>query len=228
MEAMKHKILVVEDEPSLSKIMKYDLENVGFNVFLAHDGEEAYRLAKAETFECLIVDWMIPKMDGLTFIKKIRSEGYKQLIVMLTARGTEFDTIEGFSSGADLYLKKPFSNRELIAQIKALFKRFEKEKPSSLSTYGDIKIDHLQFKTYIKNKEVELTKLEFELLKLLLENQTQVISRDDILSKVWGFKYDGVTRIVDVHVYNLKQKLSDSKSSIRSVRGVGYAISISD
>jgi two-component system alkaline phosphatase synthesis response regulator PhoP len=228
MEAMKHKILVVEDEPSLSKIMKYDLENVGFNVFLAHDGEEAYRLAKAETFECLIVDWMIPKMDGLTFIKKIRSEGYKQLIVMLTARGTEFDTIEGFSSGADLYLKKPFSNRELIAQIKALFKRFEKEKPSSLSTYGDIKIDHLQFKIYIKNKEIELTKLEFELLKLLLENQTQVISRDDILSKVWGFKYDGVTRIVDVHVYNLKQKMKDSKSSIRSVRGVGYAITISD
>ncbi len=225
---MKHKILVVEDEPSLSKIMKYDLENVGFNVFLAHDGEEAYRLAKAETFECLIVDWMIPKMDGLTFIKKIRSEGYKQLIVMLTARGTEFDTIEGFSSGADLYLKKPFSNRELIAQIKALFKRFEKEKPSSLSTYGDIKIDHLQFKIYIKNKEIELTKLEFELLKLLLENQTQVISRDDILSKVWGFKYDGVTRIVDVHVYNLKQKMKDSKSSIRSVRGVGYAITISD
>lgn len=225
---MKHKILVVEDEPSLSKIMKYDLENVGFTVFLAHDGEEAYHLAKTETFECLIVDWMIPKMDGLTFIKKIRSEGFKQLIVMLTARSTEFDTIEGFSSGADLYLKKPFSNRELIAQIKALFKRFEKEKPSSLSTYGDIKIDHLQFKTYIKNKEIELTKLEFELLKLLLENQTQVISRDEILSKVWGFKYDGVTRIVDVHVYNLKQKMKESKSSIRSVRGVGYAITISD
>jgi two-component system alkaline phosphatase synthesis response regulator PhoP len=225
---MKHKILVVEDEPSLSKIMKYDLENVGFNVLLAHDGEEAYRLAKTETFDCLIVDWMIPKMDGLTFIKKIRAEGYKQLIVMLTARGTEFDTIEGFSSGADLYLKKPFSNRELIAQIKALFKRFEKEKPSSLSGYGDIKIDHLQFKTFIKNKEIELTKLEFELLKLLLENQTQVISRDDILSKVWGFKYDGVTRIVDVHVYNLKQKIKESKASIRSVRGVGYAITIAD
>lgn len=224
---MKYKILVIEDEPSLSKIIKFDLENAGFEVALADNGLTAYQLVKTNKYDCLIIDWMIPKIDGVALIKKLRLEGHKELTVMLTARGTEFDSIEGLTSGADLYLKKPFSNRELIAQIKALFKRFEKEQPQETIAYGDIKIDYLQLKTFVRGKEVELTKLEFELLKLFLQNNNKVISRDELLNKIWGFSYDGTTRIVDVHVYNLKQKIKDSKATIRSSRGVGYAFNIS-
>lgn len=225
---MAKKILVVEDEASLAKILKFDLETAGFFVKTASNGQEAYRLAQKESFDCLIIDWMMPTMNGIDLIKKLRAEKNQSLFVMLTAKTSEFDAIEGLGSGADLYLKKPISNRELIAQIKALFGHFKEEKTSEseILSYGDIALNLKLYKATIKTKEIELTKMEFDLLKFFVINQEHALSRDAILNSIWGFNYDGTTRIVDVHVYNLKRKLADSVCYFKPVRGVGYCLLI--
>lgn len=223
---MAKKILVVEDEASLAKILKFDLETAGFLVKTASNGLDGYRLLQKEAFDCLVIDWMLPTMSGVELIKKIRAEKNKALIVMLTAKTSEFDAIEGLGSGADLYLKKPISNRELIAQIKALLGHFKEEKDgeSELLSYGDITIDIKQYKVLVKDKEIPLTKMEFDLLKFFIINKEHALSRDAILNSIWGFNYDGTTRIVDVHVYNLKKKLDHSSCFFKPVRGVGYSL----
>ncbi len=223
---MAKKILVVEDEASLAKILKFDLETAGFLVKTALNGTEAYRLVQKESFDCLVIDWMLPSMNGIELIKKLRAEKNKALFVMLTAKTSEFDAIEGLGSGADLFLKKPISNRELIAQIKALFGHFKDDKltDTDLLSFGDIALDLKQYKAMIKEKVIELTKMEFDLLKFFIINKEQALSRDAILNSIWGFNYDGTTRIVDVHVYNLKKKLEKSTCFFKPVRGVGYSL----
>jgi DNA-binding response OmpR family regulator len=224
---MAKKILVVEDEASLAKILKFDLETAGFLVKSAVNGNEAYRLVQKESFDCLIIDWMLPSMNGVELVKKLRAEKNKALLVMLTAKTSEFDAIEGLGAGADLYLKKPISNRELIAQVKALLGHFKEEKViEEAIEYGDIVLDLKQYRVKIKETEVFLTKMEFDLLKFFIINKTQALSRDTILNSIWGFNYDGTTRIVDVHVYNLKKKLAKSTCFFKPVRGVGYALLI--
>lgn len=223
---MAKKILVVEDEPSLAKILKFDLETAGFVVKNANNGTEAYRMVQKEKFDCFIIDWMIPNMSGLDLIKKLRAEKNKGLFVMLTAKTSEFDAIEGLSSGADLYLKKPISNRELIAQIKALLGHFQPDKNHEEDTldFSNILLDLKQFKVFVNQKPIELTKMEFDLLKFFIVNKEQALSRDTILNAIWGFEYDGTTRIVDVHVYNLKRKLIAAECFFKPVRGVGYSL----
>lgn len=223
---MAKKILVVEDESSLAKILKFDLETAGFDVKLATNGTEAYRLVHKESFDCLVIDWMLPVMNGVELIQKLRAEKNKALFVMLTAKTSEFDAIEGLGAGADLYLKKPISNRELIAQIKALLGHFKEEKveASEYLSFGDINMDLKQYRVTIKQKEIELTKMEFDLLKFFIINKEQALSRDTILNSIWGFNYDGTTRIVDVHVYNLKKKIENSSCFFKPVRAVGYSL----
>ncbi|MEY3431190.1 MAG: hypothetical protein RIS53_88 [Bacillota bacterium] len=223
---MAKKILVVEDEASLAKILKFDLETAGFLVKTALNGTEAYRLVQKESFDCLVIDWMLPTMNGIELIKKLRAEKNKALFVMLTAKTSEFDAIEGLGSGADLFLKKPISNRELIAQIKALLGHFKEDQSNEndLLTFGDISLDLKQYKATIKGKVIELTKMEFDLLKFFIINKEHALSRDAILNSIWGFNYDGTTRIVDVHVYNLKKKLENSSCFFKPVRGVGYSL----
>jgi two-component system alkaline phosphatase synthesis response regulator PhoP len=223
---MPNKILVVEDEPSLAKILKFDLETVGFKVTVAVDGLQAYQLTKQEKFVCLIIDWMLPGLNGVDLIKKLRVDKTNALLIMLTAKTSEFDAIEALSGGADLYLKKPISNRELIAQIKALIGLSKKDvvSESELITFADIVIDPKQFKVFVKEKEIELTKMEFDLLRFFIANKEKALSRDTILNAIWGFEYDGTTRIVDVHVYNLKKKLQNSGCHFKPVRGVGYTL----
>ncbi len=223
---MAKKILVVEDESSLAKILKFDLETAGFDVKLATNGTEAYRLVHKESFDCLVIDWMLPVMNGVELIQKLRAEKNKALFVMLTAKTSEFDAIEGLGAGADLYLKKPISNRELIAQIKALLGHFKEEKVevSEYLSFGDINMDLKQYRVTIKQKEIELTKMEFDLLKFFIINKEQALSRDTILNSIWGFNYDGTTRIVDVHVYNLKKKIEHSSCFFKPVRAVGYSL----
>lgn len=226
---MPNKILVVEDEPSLAKILKFDLETVGFKVTVAVDGLQAYQLTKQEKFVCLIIDWMLPGLNGVDLIKKLRVDKTNALLIMLTAKTSEFDAIEALSGGADLYLKKPISNRELIAQIKALIGLSKKDvvSESELITFADIVIDPKQFKVFVKEKEIELTKMEFDLLRFFIANKEKALSRDTILNAIWGFEYDGTTRIVDVHVYNLKKKLDRAGCKFKPVRGVGYTLLIS-
>jgi DNA-binding response OmpR family regulator len=223
---MAKKILVVEDELSLAKILKFDLETAGFDVKHAKNGTEAYRIVHKESFDCLVIDWMLPAMNGIELIQKLRAEKNKALFVMLTAKTSEFDAIEGLGAGADLYLKKPISNRELIAQIKALLGHFKEEKieVSEFLSFGDINMDLKQYRVTIKQKEIELTKMEFDLLKFFIINKEQALSRDTILNSIWGFNYDGTTRIVDVHVYNLKKKIENSSCYFKPVRAVGYSL----
>jgi two-component system alkaline phosphatase synthesis response regulator PhoP len=223
---MPKKILVVEDELSLAKILKFDLETAGFVVKTAVNGAEAYKMVHKETFDCLIIDWMLPLMNGVELIQKLRAEKNTALFVMLTAKTSEFDAIEGLGSGADLYLKKPVSNRELIAQIKAMFGHFKEDKKDVGDTlsFGDIKMDLKQYQVVIQEKPIEVTKMEFDLLKFFILNKEQALSRDTILNSIWGFNYDGTTRIVDVHVYNLKKKIEDSSCYFKPVRGVGYSL----
>jgi len=181
---MAKKILVVEDEPSLAKILKFDLETAGFVVKNANNGTEAYRMVQKEKFDCFIIDWMIPNMSGLDLIKKLRAEKNKGLFVMLTAKNHEGDTLD-------------FSN---------------------------ILLDLKQFKVFVNQKPIELTKMEFDLLKFFIVNKEQALSRDTILNAIWGYEYDGTTRIVDVHVYNLKRKLIAAECFFKPVRGVGYSL----
>ena len=199
---MPNKILVVEDEPSLAKILKFDLETVGFKVTVAIDGLRAYELSKQDKFDCMIIDWMLPGLNGVELIKKLRVDKSSSLLIMLTAKTSEFDSIEALSGGADLYLKKPVSNRELIAQIKALIGLSKKDvdNESEMITFADISIDSKQFKVFVKTKEIELTKMEFDLLRFFIANKEKALSRDTILNAIWGFEYDGTTRIVDVHI----------------------------
>jgi two-component system, OmpR family, alkaline phosphatase synthesis response regulator PhoP len=222
---MAKKILVVEDEISLAKILKFDLETAGFIVKIAKNGVEGYQLVQKETFDCFIIDWMLPVMNGVELVKKLRTDNIKSLIVMLTAKTSEFDAIEGLGSGVDLYLKKPISNRELIAQIKALLGHYREEKSAENQlNFGDISIDLKQYRVTQADQEIALTKMEFDLLKFFVINKAQALSRDTILNSIWGFTYDGTTRIVDVHVYNLKKKLANSQCYFKPVRGVGYSL----
>jgi two-component system alkaline phosphatase synthesis response regulator PhoP len=223
---MSKKILVVEDEESLAKILKFDLETVGFNVKVARDGQEAYRIALKEKFDCLIIDWMLPLLNGVELIKKLRIEKHQAVIIMLTAKSSEFDAIEGLSAGADLYLKKPISNRELIAQVKALFGliKEENQEDDEVIVFGNITIKPNQYILLLDKQEIPLTKMEFDLFKFMVINKNQAISRDTILNSIWGFNYDGTTRIVDVHIYNLKKKLAAGACHFKSVRGVGYSL----
>lgn len=223
---MPNKILVVEDEPSLAKILKFDLETVGFKVTVAMDGLHAYELTKQEKFVCMIIDWMLPGLNGVDLIKKLRVDKTTSLLIMLTAKTSEFDAIEALSGGADLYLKKPVSNRELIAQIKALIGLSKKDAvtDSEMITFADISLDPKQFKVFVRSKEIELTKMEFDLLRFFIANKEKALSRDTILNAIWGFEYDGTTRIVDVHIYNLKKKLDKAGCNFKPVRGVGYSL----
>lgn len=223
---MPNKILVVEDEPSLAKILKFDLETVGFKVTVAMDGLHAYELSKQEKFVCMIIDWMLPGLNGVDLIKKLRVDKTTSLLIMLTAKTSEFDAIEALSGGADLYLKKPVSNRELIAQIKALIGLSKKDAvtDSEMINFADISLDPKQFKVFVRSKEIELTKMEFDLLRFFIANKEKALSRDTILNAIWGFEYDGTTRIVDVHIYNLKKKLDKAGCNFKPVRGVGYSL----
>ena len=220
----KYNILLVEDEITLSKIMKYDFESSGFDVTLVHDGEKAYEMLKKNSFDALLVDWMIPKLSGVELIKRIRDEGMNIFVVMITAKNTEIDLLDGLTAGADLYIKKPFSNRELVLQLKGMLSRFAAPNQKKKIESEDIMLDLSTMKAFIHDKEVYLSKMEFNLLKLLMTQISKVYTRDELLNLLWGQEFDGISRVVDSHIHNLKQKIKPSAFEIRSSRGIGYAL----
>jgi len=220
---MERHILIIEDEPSLGRILRFDLESAGYRVTVATDGAEGYRKAHEELFDCLIVDWMLPKLSGIELIKRLREEKHNEIIILLTAKTTELDVIEGLSSGADLYLKKPFSSRELLAQLKSLFNRFTTNRDGRIQ-YGEITIFPKEYRLTIGALEPKVTKREFELLLVLFENEGKLLTRDYLLNTIWGFDYDGSTRIVDVHISKLRNLLAMTAYEINSVHGVGYTL----
>ena len=222
------KILVVDDEVLLVKGMKFNLENEGYTVETAYDGEAAVELAKNNDFDLIILDLMMPKLDGLSACMKIR-EFSNVPIIMLTAKSEDADKIMGFESGADDYITKPFNILELKARIRAMLRRAgastQKEVRRTLLTAGHISLDSEQRVAIRDGETVELTAKEFDLLELLMKNPRRVYSRENLMDLVWGYTYAGDFRTVDVHIRRLREKLEKNPAEpelIMTKWGVGY------
>lgn len=221
------KILVVDDEKLLVKGIKFNLENDGYEVAVAYDGEEAVELAKSGDFDLIILDIMMPKMTGLEACMQIR-EFSNVPIIMLTAKGEDMDKLIGFEQGTDDYLTKPFNILELKARIRALLRRStpaETKEECTRITCGDITLDTSERNAYKNGKAVELTAREFDLMELLMKNPGHVYSRENLLDIIWGYEYQGEIRTVDVHVRRLREKLERVPAQpeyFMTKWGVGY------
>ena len=230
---MSYKILVVDDEQSIVTLLKYNLEQAGYMVDVAYDGNEA--LSKLETFnpDLIVLDVMLPEKDGIEVCKTIRTEKNLVPILMLTAKDDEFDRVLGLELGADDYMTKPFSPREVVARVKAILRRSEMVQTASQDDtdediiIGSIRIRPDFFEVYKGDELLELTPKEFELLLYLIERQGRVMSREHMLNSVWNYEFAGDSRIVDVHVSHLRDKLEENPKQptlIKTVRGLGYKL----
>jgi two-component system alkaline phosphatase synthesis response regulator PhoP len=226
------KILVVDDETYIVELVKFNLEKEGFRVIVAYDGLNALDMVRTEKPDLILLDIMLPNMDGLQVCRTLKQDpGYNTIpIIMLTAKGEEFDTVLGLEMGADDYVKKPFSPREMVARVKArlrALKILEAEKAIGKRIYvvKELIVIPDKYEAFIGEEKLELTPKEFELLSLMASNPGKVFTREALLEKVWGYEYSGDTRTVDVHIRHLRQKLKDDISYpeyIETVRGVGY------
>jgi len=224
---MKEKILIVEDEKDIVKMLDYNLKKEGFRTALAYDGEDALDLANREHPDLIILDLMLPGMDGLEVCKTLKKESKTSIIpiIMLTAKAQEADKVLGLELGADDYVTKPFSPRELIARVKAVLRRVhEKGKLPEILKIGDLTIDFSKILAYIKGRHIALTAKEFELLKTLIKANGRVLSRDYLLDTIWGFDHalEIQTRTVDVHIRTLRRKLKSEARRIITVKQYGY------
>ena len=225
---MAKKVLVVDDEKLIVKGIRFSLEQDGMEVDCAYDGEEALNMAKANEYDMILLDIMLPKMDGFEVCQAIR-EFSDMPIVMLTAKGDDMDKILGLDYGADDYITKPFNILEVKARIKAIMRRTagprEKKEVSSIVEKGDLSLDCDSRRLFISGREVNLTAKEFDLLELLVKNENKVYSRENLLGLVWGKDYPGDVRTVDVHVRRLREKIETNPSEPKYVHtkwGVGY------
>lgn len=224
------KVLIIEDEKSISDIIKFNLEKEGYEIETAYDGEDGLTKALSVNPDIILLDIMIPIIDGFQVCKKVR-ETSNVPIIMLTAKEEEVDKVLGLELGADDYMTKPFGMRELIARIKANIRRtgFSGEEievsNSKISTYGNLTIDMTKYEVRKDNRVLELTLREFELLKYLAEQENRVFSREQLLEEVWGYEYYGDIRTVDVTVRRLREKVEDDPGDpkyIMTKRGIGY------
>ena len=225
---MAKKVLVVDDEKLIVKGIRFSLEQDGMEVDCAYDGEEALNMAKANEYDMILLDIMLPKMDGFEVCQAIR-EFSDMPIVMLTAKGDDMDKILGLDYGADDYITKPFNILGVKARIKAIMRRTagprEKKEVSSIVEKGDLRLDCDSRRLFISGREVNLTAKEFDLLELLVKNENKVYSRENLLGLVWGKDYPGDVRTVDVHVRRLREKIETNPSEPKYVHtkwGVGY------
>lgn len=225
---MAKKVLVVDDEKLIVKGIRFSLEQDGMEVDCAYDGEEALEKAKEKEYDIILLDIMLPKMDGFEVCQQIRDFSSVP-IVMLTAKGEDMDKILGLEYGADDYITKPFNILEVKARIKAIMRRTSQgkkvEKDPNVIEDGDLKIDCESRRLFIQGKEINLTAKEFDLLELLVKNPNKVYSREKLLNLVWGYEYPGDFRTVDVHVRRLREKIEANPSEPKYVHtkwGVGY------
>ncbi|MFM0919013.1 winged helix-turn-helix domain-containing protein, partial [Staphylococcus epidermidis] len=223
-----------DDEQSIVTLLKYNLETAGYIVEVAYDGEEALKKVETEQPELIVLDVMLPKKDGIEVCKTIRSDKNLVPILMLTAKDDEFDRVLGLELGADDYMTKPFSPREVVARVKAILRRsqfvneIEKEDVDDEDIIiGSIRIRPEFFEVYKEDELLELTPKEFELLLYLIERQGRVITREHMLNSVWNYEFAGDSRIVDVHISHLRDKLEENPKQpklIKTVRGLGYKL----
>ena len=218
------KILVIDDEPSITNLVSAYLKPEGYEVYIAADGNAGLKSARAFKPDLIILDLMLPGMDGIELLSRLRRES-EVYVIMLTARTEETDKIVGLSVGADDYVTKPFSPRELTARVKAALRRIQTGAGSgsetSVYSFRHLRMDVGARTVSVDEKPIELTAIEFDLLKVLVENRGRVLSREQLLEKVWGGEYFGEQRVVDVHLGHVRQKLG-SDDLIVTVRGVGY------
>ena len=217
-------IYLVEDDGSIRELVTYTLTNEGFEARGFSRPSEVWKGLEEETPDLILLDIMLPEESGLDMLKKLRAlpRTAKVPIMMLTARGTEYDKVIGLDYGADDYLPKPFGMMELIARIKALLRRTQPSTGDEEYTAGDISVSLARHMVTVKGRDVVLTRKEFELLELLVENKGIVFTRDQLLTKIWGYAFDGESRTVDVHIRSLRQKLGEAGHQIQTVRGIGY------
>ncbi|MTV82421.1 response regulator transcription factor [Secundilactobacillus folii] len=226
------RVLVVDDEPAIVTLLTYNLEKSNYEVETAINGREAVQLATDKHFDAILLDLMLPGIDGVEVTKKLRQEKIETPIIMITAKTDEFDKVFGLELGADDYITKPFSPREVLARLKAVLRRSQSnaDHESDLNDgqqlhVGDILIDQSTVSVMIRGQKVKLTPKEFELLVYLVKRPNQVLKRDQLLEGVWGFDYAGQTRMVDIHISHLRDKIeTDPKhpAYLKTVRGFGY------
>jgi len=221
----REKILVVDDDPDLLHLVQYNLEKEGFKVILASDGERALQLISSEWPQLILLDLMLPQVDGLEVCRQIKRDQATSTIpvIMLTAKGEEIDRVVGFELGADDYITKPFSPRELVLRVKAILKRSSlREQVSKRLALGDLVIDLDRHQVWIKDQEISLTLIEFRLLSTLAARRGRVQTRDRLLADVWNYDPDIDSRTVDTHIKRLRSKLGKWGEEIETVRGLGY------
>ena len=216
------RILVVEDELHLSEALSHILKKNNYTVDVANDGETGLDDALSGIYDVIVLDIMLPKTDGITVLKTLRSEGFDTPVILLTAKNEIPDKVLGLDSGADDYMVKPFGVMELLSRVKAVLRRSGKETASSTLSAGDITLDASRRQVTVAGEAVTLTRKEFDLLETLMRNRGLVLTREKLLDTVWGIDFPGDTRTVDVHMGTLRQKLGAGAAMLQTVRGVGY------
>ncbi|SFC71935.1 response regulator transcription factor [Clostridium uliginosum] len=225
----EEKVLIVDDEEHIIELLRFNLLNNGYKVFSATNGIDAIKIAEKEQPNLVLLDLMLPGIDGFDVCKEIKKnkETKNTSIIMLTAKGEEIDKILGLELGADDYITKPFSVRELLARVKAVLRRTYPTMQLDGNIYESqsLKVDFERHEVFINNQKVDLTLKEFELLQILIKNRGKILQRETLLDKIWGYEYIGETRTVDVHIRYLRKKIEkDDKNPrfIETIRGVGY------
>lgn len=219
------KILIVDDEQLIREVIKEYCSVENYETQECDNGIDAIEMVKNNDFDCIILDIMMPKMDGLSAYKEIKQ--IKDIpTIILSARGDEYDKLLGFDLGVDDYLTKPFSPKELIARIKAVTKRLKEDKDEFV--YKDLKVNFKGYTIYINNKEISVTPKEFEILTYLIKNKNVAVSRENLLEAIWGYDFFGDDRTIDTHIKMLRNNLGKYRDIIHTVRGVGYKFEIKD
>lgn len=234
----KNKILIIEDDREIAELVNINLEDNGFEVEITGDGDEGYRKVTSEQYDLIILDLMLPGMDGLEICKKLRQENTTTPLLMLTAKSEEFDKVLGLELGADDYLTKPFSIRELLARVKALLRRSKHQSEDSIKQeipdkieMGRLVIEPPKHMAKLKGNRLDLTAKEFELLLLFVQNPGHTFSREDLLNRIWGYQFNGYEHTVNTHINRLRSKIEEDPSEpryLKTVWGVGYRFAEKD
>ncbi|MFR1824323.1 MAG: response regulator transcription factor [Clostridium saudiense] len=220
---MSYKILVLEDDNQIQELIVEFLSSQDYDVDVANDGVEGYEKFKENKYDLVILDVMMPRLDGHALCKMIRNLDKEVSIIFLTALGDEESEIKGFDLKADDYISKPFSFNILIKRVEAVLRRKQKEeKEDTILEFEGLKLDLQTFKSYIDNEEIELTLKEFNILKLMINSYPTVVSREKLIEKIWGYEYFGDTRVIDAHMKNIRKKIK--KDYIKTIKGVGYVL----
>ncbi|MER1988739.1 MAG: response regulator transcription factor [Solibacillus isronensis] len=221
---MNQKILIIEDEKNIARFLELELKHEQFETVVAYDGRTGLELAESEQFDCILLDVMLPQLNGIEVCRRIRKTSDVP-ILLITARDEVMDRVSGLDAGADDYIVKPFAIEELLARIRSILRRVQHTQKSKQLILRDLEIDVHAYEVIFENNKIELTRKEFDLLKLLVENRNHVCTRERILETVWGFDSEIETNVVDVYIRHLRSKLqTENTPYIETVRGVGYVM----